>query len=527
MTHLGTQLTDIEPTLLAVILSACSAQSLLRLEVALGARVGLELRSHSAYHRGWIQALRSEGGLWILGAKGRPDLGGPPQRLFVSSCKAALRTAWDSVALDAGWCFASWADFEASVAALARFHAQFVDGREVRDPATCTLRGHVRRVSLVHFDVDGCFADDSWAKLVACFRNGTPLPVSTSVRACSNARVHHFDGGYAVPLFLELCGFNGEGPEDAFYIDICFDSFASYFSRSSRTSSVGWPEVEFLHVRCLLRCGSVERTSGVILASDAYRTFHQIDYKHFWHFSSWGNSMGHHLSLEVLPGDGDAFILDENLHTAQWNMSLSEGTELVPLVSLSDNEFAAVPFARGALEGAIALIRRGGNCGFAQKTIAARDAGAVGCVIYELEGDRDALGVSTTMGQRFQGHDFPDPGIPSVLVHANVGQRLLALATAPGGTRARINVDPSPEALRRLNVDFEAFRLNVARGEPVHLAVVVESVDVEPGVREDFDLDGKLSWFEPSTLRRPAGPMPALSDTSYISIGTVQIVGPL
>ena len=57
--------------------------------------------------------------------------------------------------------------------------------------------------------------------------------------------------------------------------------------------------------------------------------------------------------------------------------------------------------AWGTLEGAVALLRRGGGNGFAQKASTARLGGAVGCIIYD--GEEECLSFNC-MGSTFQGH---------------------------------------------------------------------------------------------------------------------------
>jgi len=110
------------------------------------------------------------------------------------------------------------------------------------------------------------------------------------------------------------------------------------------------------------------------------------------------------------------------LRSAEWNQSLEQGTDVARLVFVADNEFAVAGFAPGSLEGAVALVRRGGGVGFAQKALTAREAGAVGCVIYDGEGPLNCF--TGPMGLEYQDRVHPDPGIPSVLVDQATGLRL-------------------------------------------------------------------------------------------------------
>ena len=174
----------------------------------------------------------------------------------------------------------------------------------------------------------------------------------------------------------------------------------------------------------------------------------------------------------------------DDVGTAQWNTGLSSGTDVVRMVWLASNEFALEPLAPGSLSGRVALVRRGGGIGFARKALAVRDAGAVGCIIYEGPGDRQRMGYVGSMGRRFLGQDFPDPGIPCALVGENRASQLI-LATQHGAS-ARIGLDSSPGAMRRLPSDFREFGRNAAAGLPVHCAV--------------------LDWFEGPDIKSPLRP---------------------
>lgn len=212
----------------------------------------------------------------------------------------------------------------------------------------------------------------------------------------------------------------------------------------------------------------------------------------FWRLVPLPN-FGLSLRIEVLVGLEGActtLLIDEEVANSQWNNELPQGTELVPLVDLKGNEFALHPLAASEIAGAIVLVRRGGGCGFAQKAQAAQDAGAVGCIIYEVQGDRETLGEVHTMGQRYAGVDYPTPSIPCVMVHAVDGARLLEAARSPSGSRAQMNFGRSDAELRRPPQSFETFRQIVSGGASVHTALLIERVQKTdlPSDRQDLEI---------------------------------------
>jgi len=148
---------------------------------------------------------------------------------------------------------------------------------------------------------------------------------------------------------------------------------------------------------------------------------------------------------------------------------------VAPLAAVAANEFAAEPFAPDSLLGAVALVRRGGGLGFAQKALAAREAGAVGCVIYDGEGALDHW--TGQMGLECGEKVHPDPGIPALLVDLATGALLREALAA--GARVRIGLDHSREALRRLPAELEALTEVAEAGKAVHMAVVVDRAEVE------------------------------------------------
>ena len=92
----------------------------------------------------------------------------------------------------------------------------------------------------------------------------------------------------------------------------------------------------------------------------------------------------------------------KHIRTAVWNNSpLSRiGTETVPLIYVKENEMALKPFPPGVFEGAVASMKRGGGIGFAAKASVARQAGAIGCLIFDNQKDGIDL---IYMGLEFNG----------------------------------------------------------------------------------------------------------------------------
>lgn len=262
------------------------------------------------------------------------------------------------------------------------------------------------------------------------------------------------------------------------------------------------------------------------------------DCKYFWHFTPHSN-FGLAFSLEIyFPSgsddcNGSVFLIDEGLANARWNLRFAHGTDELPLLWDPKNEFGSKPYAADSFRGGIALVRRGGGLGFAQKVLALQDAGALGCIVYECEGDRESMGSVFTMGQHFGGIDYPEPKIPSLLVGAAHTNRLLESARKVGlgaenssgsctCSRACIKLERSDAALRRTPVSFDAFRHCLAEGESIHMAVVVERIVLPEGLRETY-----LTWFEEpfgeSAVQYGRGD----ANTSWFTMGTILLqLGP-
>lgn len=525
------QLPEVEPALLAVFFSACGAETLLRLEAALGSRIGSDLRAHPAYGRNWAGVLEREAGLSVV----QSSLA--QLSLSASGCKNPFFAASPSTPLGGGWRgLSNKQELELCASVIHRLHVENLDGRLFADPDSPDLSsscgescGRVSRLSLAHFDVKECFGD-SWSELVDAYHGGTQQLLRLQFihtgrreqRRRSSAPVPCLVDGVCVPLTLTLSTID-EDPQLGIFIDICPEAFDPYFMAEDGLRSRRARRNDVLRVACILRCGGVERHSGFIVGACRDQQLPLlIDFKHLWCLSGCGSGLGHALWLEVFPNfDGEPFEIDEEVGTAQWNIGATRGSDVTELADLPGNELALEPICPGALAEKIAMIRRGGGIGFAQKAISAREAGAVGCIIYELEGDREELGYVWSMGQRFLGRDYPDPGIPCALIGAGPALRLLA-ALRVGGARARICIDTSQKAMRRVPTDFEKFRRCAARGEPVHCTVLVERAP-----RIQAAPQPTLAWFEGPSTKNPLRPRLAARTSPdsevMIRIGTVRL----
>ena len=175
-----------------------------------------------------------------------------------------------------------------------------------------------------------------------------------------------------------------------------------------------------------------------------------------WRESSWRNTPGQ-------------MALSPMIRTAVWNRNLS-GTGTVPIIHPEQNDQALEPFPEHTFTGSIALLRRGGGNGFAQKTAAAEAAGALGCVVFDGDGHLDSE--FPACGLMFEGVTHPTPGIPMLLVDHAVGMRLSAASRC--GARAQIHIESSRDACMKLPPELEEFRRTVLAGEPLHFAVQIE-----------------------------------------------------
>lgn len=493
---------EMEPGLLAQLFSSCDGRTLLNLEIALGVELGRGVCTSMPLCRTWAVVLREEGGVSLAGGgscSSTQRVSGhiPP----VPVLKDALHIARFSSPIDGGWHEIEPRDLSPCTSTISQLHASFTHGRRVLNPGTGSDWGNARRISLNHFDVHRCFEDGSWDAIVDSFRRNTQLREGAPSCVRSSA-VPCTVGGSLIQLSLVLSAFPdpviGGGPPLGIFLGLDIKTFSAYFEQDA--SQGFYRNHEVLHVVCTASYGGLSRKSDHILIYFPGQGAVDVRPRPLWHLAPLPN-FGLALSIEVLlglEGDCEPILIDEEVANAQWNNELPHGTDLVPLVYLRDNEFASRKPAPGELLGAIALIRRGGGCGFAQKALAAESAGAVGCIIYELQGDREMLGDVHTMGQEFGGIHYPSPQIPCVMVHASDGRCLFDAAMSAEGARARINFGRSEEQLRRLPQSFDSFRQVVAQGGVVHLAVLVEQVRDPRSYSNgstDFDVPW-MGWFD-------------------------------
>jgi minor extracellular serine protease Vpr len=100
---------------------------------------------------------------------------------------------------------------------------------------------------------------------------------------------------------------------------------------------------------------------------------------------------------------------------------------------LQDNGRACSPLASGSLAGALALIQRG-DCSFAQKVANAQNAGALGVIIYQLEGLESIFSPAGLTGT----------GIPAAMIPNSAGKQLKSFLAANPEREATMDPTLSP-----------------------------------------------------------------------------------
>jgi len=500
-------LPDLEMDLLALLFSACSAQTLLRLEVAFGSR--RQLRTSAQHCLNWHRTLQRELGLTVSTC----------DKEFATVKAVFLLLPRVSSPVDGGWQGIHISDLHMCASTVHDLHCAHPTNREILDPSR-RLLGLVRRIGMAHFDVRGCFGE-GWDAMVNGFRNPMPtrgLPTARSATSSvSLGGGPKFDFALTLGPFLHPATERPGAPADGLLFSLDAERLAAYFNshmppphqRDQRDPR------EFLHLACVLRCGDVERSSSHVLMWSP-RGVEWIDSRPFWRLIPRRN-FGISLSIELLCDNVGEVLIDEEVANAQWNMNLTS-TELVPLVWFSDNLYLSNPVQHGC-EGAVVLVRRGGGCGFAQKTLCAQTAGAVGCIIYEADDDRHQMGDVHTMGSRYGGQDFPAPRIPCLLVQARHASILLDCVSF-GGARVRLNLDRSEAELRRPPSSFVRFQELARRGEPVHAAILAEAVD-RAGVEGVEQQRPSASSFRGLGVPRNGDP----ANESYVQIAVVTVHG--
>lgn len=543
------ELPDGEPELLSLLFSACPAADLLRLEVALGARRGDEWQRHPSHRQRWLEILASEAGLSLIArsATAGGTSSGGVQAINreevptpVSAIKAAWRQARVSRPVGDGWRCRCLREVVDSAAILACIDAEYPRGRQLVDNESGEIWGVVERLALAHAELEGCFADDAWDALLEGFLGGEQRVTAKSGPVRSPAVTVKVDG-LDVEVAFEIGACVPRRSDSGLSASLSWSGFDAYYDEEAPGAArraLRDRRNDLVRVDCLLRdaSGSVQRQAGCLLyyvKGSRSGSGHCKERGAFWWLDLRDNGVGHAVSLEVRtapedsnvstlphPEDGSdgsdlsgggAFQITKGLVSAEWNLALApdpsgwSGSELLPLILVEDLDEGPVK----TLEPHIAFIRRGGERGFAQKAKAARAAGARGCVFYEGEGDREALGVVQMMTRYFCGRIHPDPCIPAVLVNAVVGKHLLSLVSGPGaGVRVRIGIDRSMRAKRRLPEDLVSLRASAARGDPVHIAVLVERVKLGGPATAIAAARGggapRLSWFH----HQPSGALP-------------------
>lgn len=444
---------------------ANSSRSLANLEIALGRH---EVCCSLNHYLRWSRALGMEVGVWL----NTSDSALPPS----VALKQVLSLGCVSQAIECGWHGLSSNEF----GNVFSFWERFAD----------------KRISLFHFDV--CFGVEA-AVALASFRQSaidSPATIASTTVTCEVF-------GVSVPLRLLFQmqprwndRIEGLGPFPNLEVVLDLEQI--------RLPASGGPE-DCLRITCEILCENAEIKSCSFLRKFDATGFVQA--LHEWHglykveqtdplLSFWPTAGGmcHIAELELYHGsdtstgpglvgrswDVSRDLVGTSVRSAVWN-ARKRGTDLVPLIYMRDNDFACEVFSPGIFNGAVALLKRGGGLGFAQKASAAREAGAVGCIIYDSE---KALSMNSWEGDDCMGLEFndtmlADPGIPSLLVGKETSECLLA-AVETGGAHVRIILDHSRESLWKPPPRYDAFMKALEDGNPIHVEVSFERIDQPP-----------------------------------------------
>lgn len=346
-----------------------------------------------------------------------------------------------------------------------RLHLDYGEGRRLFD-AEGRCIAQVQRVGLTHFDVQGCFADDDWHNFLESVRDSEWRPLR-QLRPARSEYLEVFDTLLSFGLITEgHPAFHG-------------------FAFMPDMSNLVWRAEghrQFLHVVMTLFCGGIQRRCEAYMGPGNEDVLDQhIGYFQPWHVAPFwahtpSNFEGLHQSVNLEMRQMSIESPSSRWHCvqtmdAEWNEHLDSTPFCPTIFAGAQNPFATLPFEAGLFEGSIALIRQGGGCGFAHKACAARDAGAVGCIIWSTEPILDLL--NGPMVRTFQGQESPDPGIPCVLISDDAGRRVHA-ALDQGPLYVQIRIDR--------NESFQTFRENVAQGHRVRVAMLAEYISAKPGM---------------------------------------------
>lgn len=400
----------------------------------------------------------------------------------IAKLKDAFRHGRMSEPLQKGWCHIPCGELQLHAHALGDWHAAHPDSRVLLDPDTRKSWGRVERLSLCHWEPRRCFdeGDVAWDTILRSFRRGTPSGSAAARRAASTSAWCSLPNGCSVELTLMLGAFpdpppsqddevmDPTGRSDGVAFDLDLTKFNAFFEDEDCRD-------DMLHVKCFVLCGGRRRTSRHLLGRSG--PVFEFSRRFLWHLPP-SAPYGLRSTIEIRRPDRSVELIDEEVVNARWNTLVTSSPISAPLAWASDNQYAATHAAKPLtnMSGRVALVRRGGGCGFAQKAMLAQEAGAVACIVYEAEGDREMMGRTVAMGTRFCGVDFPAPSIPCLLVGTEHGKQLLDLAISDQGGIVHISLGDSEAALRTPPTSFTAFQQASLRGDPVHAAVLVERI---------------------------------------------------
>ncbi|CAK9006908.1 Hypothetical protein SCF082_LOCUS9229 [Durusdinium trenchii] len=360
-----------------------------------------------------------------------------------------------------GWKAMLLSELETSSLMAQRLHGDLVERPLLDADGRCIAR--VQRLGLTHFDVTGCFESSDWDVFLSALDD----PGLAAPKAVYSDTLQVFETAIRFGLITEESG------HPAFHGFAFMPDLNHLLWRAEGTR-------QFLHLVFTLFCGGVQRQCEAYMGPGEEDILDQhLGYFQPWHVAPFWVHMPTHfeglrqsVNLELRSGSIEKPC--SRWHCvqaidAEWNEHL-QSTDFHRVIYNAENPFATLPFEKQVFQGAIALIRQGGGCGFAYKACAARAAGAVGCIIWSSE-SLDLL--QGPMVRTFQGRTSPDPEIPCVLVSEDAGRRIFA-ALQGGPLYVKIHIER--------NESFQAFRRNVALGHRVRMAFLAESIIAKPGM---------------------------------------------
>lgn len=449
----------LDELLVLKVLAFCSLKSLATWETLRSSRE----RQSAEYASYWLRLLHGQAD--VSDVSRDPRAAKAAKAAELRGIKAAFAQLSVSRASNGGWKALSIGELEECSLMAHRLHLDYGEGRRLFD-AEGRCIAQVQRVGLTHFDVQGCFADDDWHNFLESVRDSEWRPL-WQLRPARSEYLEVFDTLLSFGLITEgHPAFHG-------------------FAFMPDMSNLVWRAEghrQFLHVVMTLFCGGIQRRCEAYMGPGDEDVLDQhIGYFQPWHVAPFwvhtpSNFEGLHQSVNLEMRQMSIERPSSRWHCvqtmdAEWNEHLDSTPFCPTIFAGAQNPFATLPFEAGLFEGSIALIRQGGGCDFAHKACAARDAGAVGCIIWSTEPILDLL--SGPMVRTFQGQESPDPGIPCVLISDDAGRRVHA-ALDQGPLYVQIRIDR--------NESFQAFRENVAQGHRVRVAMLAEYISAKPGM---------------------------------------------